>query len=179
MKEPRISMIAAIGKNRELGKQDRLLWNLPGETQYFRDTTRGHANVMGRKTFESLLHYFKGKPIPGRTSILVTRDPEYKAPQGTYAFTNIEDALEFAKKEEERLRQIDPSLSPEVFIIGGAQMYALGMPYADRLYLTFVDGEYASADAYFPEFSEFTKVISEKDGEENGLKYKMTVLEKE
>ena len=175
----KVSMIAAIGKNRELGENDRLLWDLPSEAKFFRDTTRGHANIMGRKTYESLLHYFKGKLMPGRTSIVVTRDPNYKTLEGSYAFTDVKDAIDAAKKEEERLRKLDPSLPSEVFIIGGAQMYELGLPFADRLYLTFVDGEFPEADAFFPEFAEFTKVISEKKSEENGYKYTMTILEKE
>lgn len=183
----RVSMIAAIGKNRELGKKDRLLWDIPEDANYFRSMTRGHACIMGRKTFESLMHYFNGKPIPGRTSIVVTRDAGYQAPEGCYVFTDVKEAIEFAKKEEERLSK-DPEIGKkrdprtvvsEVFIIGGAQMYSLAIPVADRLYLTFVDGEFPDADAFFPEFSEFTKVLEECKSGGNGFTYTFKTLERE
>lgn len=192
----RISMIAAIGKNRELGKHvggdtnsgvgDRLLWDIPEDGEFFRSLTRGHACIMGRKTFESLMYYFKGKPIPGRISIVVTRDEGYSVPDGCYVFTDIKEAVEFAKKEEERL-SLDPKVvekrdsrakQSEVFVIGGAQMYALAMPFADRLYLTFVDGEFPEADAFFPEYPEFTKVINERKSSGNGFTYTFKTLEK-
>ena len=162
-----ISMIAAIGKNRELGKGDKLLWEIPEDMQYFRTTTRGHANIMGRKTFESILGYL-GKPLPGRTSIIVTRDEDYKAPEGCFAFDSIEKAIEFAKTIEKE----------EIFVIGGAQIYALGLPYADVLHLTLVDKAFPEADAFFPDYSEFSHEISRRESEGNGYRYAFVDLQK-
>ncbi len=183
---PRISMIAAIGKNRELGKEDRLLWEIPEDGKFFRDMTRGHVNVMGRKTYESLLHYYKGKPMPKRVSVVVTRDPEYKAHEGVFVFTDIEKALEFAKEKELEISQNpeyrdarDPrSVDSEVFNTGGAQIFTLGLPLADRLYVTEVDGEFPEADAFFPEYSEFSKIIEERKSQGNGFTYTFKTLEK-
>ncbi len=183
---PRVSIIAAIGKNRELGKEDRLLWEIPEDAKYFRDMTRGHVNIMGRKTYESLLHYYKGKPMPKRVSVVVTRDPEYKAADGVFVFTDMKDAIAFAKKKEVEISQVeeykgarDPrSQEAEVFNIGGGQIFALGLSFADRLYLTFVDGEFSEADAFFPEFSEFKKVINEQKSSGNGYTYIFKTLER-
>ncbi len=150
----KISMIAAIGKNRELGKDNGLLWSIPEDMQYFRKMTTGHAMIMGRKTFESF-----PKLLPNRVHIIVTRDKDYKAPEGCFVCTTLEEALKLGQKEEEKLREKDPSLTPEVYIIGGGQIFTIGMQYADRLYMTFVDREFPDADVFFPEFPEFTKVV--------------------
>lgn len=183
---PRVSTIAAIGKNRELGKEDRLLWEIPEDGKFFRDMTRGHVCIMGRKTYESLLHYYKGKPMPKRISVVVTRDPEYKALPGVLVFTGIEEALEFAKKKEDEISQgveyrnerDERSKTPEVYNIGGAQIFTLGLPLSDRLYITEVDGEFPEADAFFPEYSEFTKVVEERKSEGNGFTYTFKTLER-
>ncbi len=159
--KPRVSMIAAIGKNRELGKDNKLLWNIPEDTKYFRDTTRGHAVIMGRKTYESI-----GRPLPERANIVVSRNHHYKAP-GCEVVARLETALA-------RGRELEKS---EIFVIGGGQIYEEAMPQAERLYLTLVGGEY-DADAYFPDYSEFTKVVSRRDSEGNGYKYSFVVLEK-
>ena len=167
MEKPIISLIAAIGKNRELGKGDKLLWEIPEDMQYFRTTTRGHANIMGRKTFESILGYL-GKPLPGRTNIVVTRDIDYQVPEGCFAFDSIENAIKFAKTIEKE----------EIFIIGGAQIYALGLPHADVLHLTLVDKEFPEADAFFPDYSGFGHEISRREGEGNGYKYAFVDLQR-
>lgn len=168
MGKPIVSLIAAIGKNRELGKGDKLLWKIPEDAKYFRDKTRGHVCIMGRKTFKSILGYL-GKPLPGRTSIIVTRDSESQPPEGCFKFDSIEKAIEFAKTIEEH----------EIFIIGGAQIYSLALRYADLLHLTLVDQEFIDADAFFPEFSEFKKVIFERESEGDGYKYKFVDSVKE
>ncbi len=209
--KPIISIIAAIGKNRELGKHvgedknsgvgDVLLWDIPEDAKHYRDMTRWHANIMGRKTFESLSEYFHGPP-PKRINIVVTRDPgynpdliidkykEYWKEKGdsplaniqrtSYTFTDMKEAVEAAKKEEVKLReQRQDGLSPEVFVVGGAQAFKLALPFADRLYLTFVDGEFPDADAFFPEFPEFKKVISTKNSSGNGFNYSFKILKRE
>ena len=169
----KISMIAAIGKNRELGKNNGLLWNIPEDMKFFQTMSLGHAMVMGRKTFESFR-----RPLKNRTSIIVTREKDYIAPPGCYVFDNIEKAIEFGKKEEERLRSLDPNLPPEVYIIGGGQIFAAAMPYADRLYLTSVDKEFPDTDTFFPEYPEFTKIVSERKSSDENYKYSFITLEK-
>jgi len=180
-------MIAAIGKNRELGKEDRLLWEIPEDAKYFRDMTRGHVCIMGRKTYESLLHYYKGKPMPKRVSVVVTRDPDYQVFNEVSVFTDMKKAVEFAQKKELEISKsgeyVDErdfnSRGPEVYNIGGGQIFKLGIKFADRLYLTLVDGEFPEADAYFPKFSEFSKIVSERKSEGNGFTYTFKVLERE
>lgn len=163
---PRISIIAAIGENRELGKDNKLLFDIPEDMKFFREVTRGKPVIMGRKTAEHLVEFYTKGPLPGRKNIVVTRNPEYKL-EGFTVVPNMEHAIETAQKEN----------SEEIFIIGGGEIYKLGLPFADRLYLTIVDGNY-EADAFFPEYSEFSKVISEKKSEGNGFTYTFKTLEK-
>jgi dihydrofolate reductase len=130
---PRISVIAALAKNRVIGIENRLPWRLPEDLAHFKALTLGHPVVMGRKTFESL-----GRPLPGRTNIVVTRNPGYRQP-GCHVVDSIPAALALARNAD------------EIFFIGGAELYAQVMPLADRLYLTEVDLE-PEGDAWFPEY---------------------------
>ncbi len=157
----KVSLIAAIGKNRELGKGNSLLWNVPEDMKHFRDTTRGHTVIMGRKTYESI-----GRPLPNRVNIVVSRSVDYKVPEGVLKAIFIEEALEIARKLEQS----------EIFIIGGAQIYALALPYADKLYLTVVDKEFPDADAFFPDYSKFKTIISEKKCRDGNYSYSFFVL---
>lgn len=167
MLKPRISMIAAISaQTRALGKGNQLLWRLPGDLKYFRETTKGHAVIMGRKTYESI-----GKPLPSRTNVVVTRTPTYTA-EGCKVVQSLDDALAYA-------RALTNTGSPEMFIIGGGEIYAQALPKADRLYLTLVDDPGEGADVFFPEYEkDFTRVVSEESGVENGLPYRRVVLER-
>ncbi len=137
-KKPIISIIAAIGSNRELGKNNKLLWHIPEDMKRFRELTNGHPIIMGRTTFESI-----GRPLPNRTNIIVTRDPNYEAP-GCIVAHSLEEAVAEAKKH----------VSDEVFVIGGGQIYSQAIGIADRLYLTKVNGTF-DADTYFPNYSAF------------------------
>lgn len=162
----RTSIIAAMGKNRVIGKNNKLMWRLPQELAYFKETTMGHHLIMGRKTFESY-----PKVLPGRTSIIVTRNEKFEVPLSCLRAASIEDALSLARYEEEQ----------EAFIIGGAQIYAQTIEEADRLYITYVDFE-EEGDAYFPEFDEgaYTLVREktvEKD-EKNPYAWTAKVLDK-
>ncbi len=157
-----VSMIAAIGKNRELGKNNRLLWHIPEDFKRFKDLTSGHVVIMGRKTYESLPEKFR--PLPNRTNIIVTRDVGYKIKDAIVCHS-IEEAINLAKKK-----------TSEIFIIGGAQIYDLGIKYADRLYLTLVDKEYPDADAFFPDYSQFKKVITEENHSSGDIKFKFVEL---
>ncbi len=159
-------MIAAIGENRELGKDNKLLFDIPEDMKFFRETTRGKPVIMGRKTAEHLVEFYTKGPLPGRKNIVVTRNPEYTL-EGFTVVATIEDAIKIAGKEE----------SDEIFIIGGGEIYTLGLPFADRLYLTIVDGTY-DADAFFPDYSEFKEVISERASEGNGFTYTFKTLER-
>lgn len=156
-----VSLIAAIGENRELGAKNKLLWHIPEDMKHFRDTTRGHTVVMGRKTFESI-----GKALPNRTNIVLTR--EKREIQGCITVLTPEEALEIARENKEE----------EVFIIGGAEIYALFLPFADRIYLTLVQQSFPHADAFFPPYTEFENVVSRIDKEDNNYKYSFLVLEK-
>lgn len=133
-----ISLIAAVARNRALGKDGQLLWHLPEDMRYFRETTRGKPVIMGRKTWESLPDAFR--PLPGRRNIVISRNSAYEAPGATLA-GSLDEAV--------RLTQDDT----EVFVIGGAEVYRQAMPLAQRLYLTEVAHDF-SADAFFPEFGE-------------------------
>jgi len=129
-----ISIIAAIGKNNELGKKNDLLWNLPIDMKHFRETTRGHTVVMGQKTFESI-----GHPLPSRRNIVLTQDNNLKI-EGVEIFNSLESLeAEFLKESSE-----------EVFIIGGGMIYKLFIDKADKLYITHVDAEFPDAEIFFP-----------------------------
>lgn len=164
MKSPRVSLIAAIGKNRELGRGNDLLWYIPDDLKRFKALTTGHPVIMGRKTWDSLPK--KARPLPNRTNIVVSRQST-DAP-GATVVSSIEQALEHA-------RTLD---TEEIFVIGGAQIYTQALPHANRLYLTLID-DTQSADVYFPEYeTAFTKKLSDEIREHNGLKYSWVTLER-
>lgn len=135
-----LSLIAVIGKNRELGRDNKLLWHIPGDLPRFKKITTGHPVIMGRKTFESI-----GKPLPDRTNIIVSRSL-------SFAVSSVEAALEVAKHS--------PG-SEEIFVIGGGNIFAQTINVSDRLYLTLVESQ-ADADTFFPEYSAFTRVVAKE-----------------
>ncbi len=159
----KISMIAAIGKNRELGRGNELIFKIPEDMKFFKEKTRGHVVIMGRKTYESI-----GRPLPDRVNIVISRNTDYEVSDRVIKVKSIEDAIEVAKEHEKT----------EAFIIGGAQIYALAMPYADKLYLTLVNKEVKDADAFFPEYDEFTKVLFERRSRDKNYSYIFLDLEK-
>ena len=133
-----ISLIAALSKNRAIGKNNDLPWHLPDDMKYFMQTTSGHHVIMGRKNYESLPEKFR--PLPNRTNIVVTRQMNFAAPNCIVTHS-IEDALAIARKNNEQ----------EVFIIGGAEIYNQGFAMANRLYLTEIHAT-IEGDTYFPSF---------------------------
>lgn len=167
MTEHTISMIAAIGKNRELGKGNDLLWHISDDLKRFRSLTKGHPCVMGRKTFESILA-IAGHPLPNRTNIVVTRDKDWSH-EGAVAVNSIEEAIQLAKRK--------PG-GEEVFIIGGGEIYSLGIGYADKLYLTLIEDS-KEADSFFPEYTAFKKKVYDEEKDFNGLKYTWVDLVRE
>ncbi|MGH9754259.1 MAG: dihydrofolate reductase [Blastocatellia bacterium] len=136
-----VSIIAAMDRKRGIGVDNKLPWRLSADLKRFRELTMGHHIIVGRKTFESIMQ-IGGRPLPGRRMIVVTRDRSYRA-EGCDAAHSIEDATRLARERGES----------EVFICGGAEIYAQSIEVADRMYLTLVDAEVA-ADTFFPEFDE-------------------------
>ncbi|QQG38373.1 MAG: dihydrofolate reductase [Candidatus Kaiserbacteria bacterium] len=162
----RICAVVAIGKNRELGKDGKLLWHIPADLKRFKELTLGHPVIMGRKTFESIVDYLGG-PLPDRTNIVVTRDRSWKH-EGVIAVGSLDEAIAQA-------RQLDDQ---EIHIGGGADIYAQALPQIDRLYLTLIDAK-GDADTFFPAYEdEFTKKTLEEAHEWNGLKYRYVNLER-
>ncbi|MFA5877524.1 MAG: dihydrofolate reductase [Candidatus Paceibacterota bacterium] len=157
----RVIAIAAIGRNRGLGKNNNLIYKIPEDMKHFRDATLGHPIISGRKNFESM-----GRALPGRPTIVVTRDTSY-AFEGVTVVHTIEEALAKA-------RELDQE---KVFIIGGGEIYKAALPYTDTLDLTLIDDD-KPADVFFPEYPEFTKVISEEKKEHEGTSYSFVILEK-
>jgi len=134
MSRPTISLIWAMDEQRLIGVDNRLPWKLPADMRWFRRHTLGKPIVMGRKTFDS----FGGRPLPERTNIVVTRDPDYSA-DGAVVVYSIDEALAAASSVD------------EVMIIGGASFYEQMLPQAERLYISQVHGQF-EGDAWFPEF---------------------------
>lgn len=134
----KISMIAAMSQNRVIGKNNDIPWNLPDDFRFFKETTRHHHVIMGRKNYESLPP--KYKPLPDRTNIIITRQSEYPV-DGAIVVGSLEESLELAKNAGES----------EAFIIGGGEIYKLGLDIAETIYLTEIDAQ-IEGDVYFPEF---------------------------
>jgi dihydrofolate reductase len=128
-----VSIIVAMARNRVIGAGNRIPWHLPAELKLFKSITMGHHIVMGRNTWESI-----GRLLPGRTSVIVTRQPGYRV-EGAIMAPSITAAIEACAGDD------------EIFIIGGAQLYAAAIPLATRLYLTTVDAD-VSGDTFMPEF---------------------------
>lgn len=168
MNKPCISIIVAIGKNRVIGKNNKLLWHIPDDLNLrFKKLTLRHPIIMGRKTFESIVSVL-GKPLPERTNIVVTRDLSWQY-DGVIVVHSLEEGIE-------RGKELD---SEEIFIGGGAEIYKAALPYVDKLYLTLIDDE-KEGDSYFPAYeAQFTVKTFEEDREWNGLKYRWLDLARE
>lgn len=161
MNRPIVSIIAAVAENRAIGLKNRLLWDIPEDMKHFRAVTKGHPVIMGQKTFESI-----GKPLPKRINIVLTQDQGFK-PAGCVVVYSIDAAVAEAKKHDQQ----------EIFFIGGGMVYKQALPLADRLYLTVVKGNF-EADTYFPDYSEFTKVVSRRESRDDIFQYTFVVLER-
>lgn len=157
--------IAAMSKNRVIGKNQNLPWHIPEDLKYFKQVTSGKTIIMGRKTFESV-----GRPLPNRRNIVLTRQSDFQA-EGVETFSDLSAALAQLKMEL-------PS-NEEVFIVGGAQIYREALPYTRRLYLTLIDKEF-DGDTFFPELDleEEFKLISRKDSSLDELKFSFVVADR-
>jgi len=162
------SIIAAIGKNREIGIEGQLPWmNIPEDLKHFRDTTSRHTVIMGRKTFESVIGKL-GKPLPNRNNIVVTRDKNYIVPSGCTVVHSLEVAL------------LSTAGESETFIIGGAEIYDQAMLYVEKMYLTVIDRDFV-ADTFFPEInlSEWRLIRSQSGHRKEGEPINFSFVEYE
>jgi len=130
------TIVVAMGRNREIGKENQLLWHLPKDLKHFKEITSNHPIIMGRKTYESI-----GKPLPNRTNIVISRKIDWFE-EGILIVGSIKEALKFAKKIDEN-----------VFIIGGGNIYEQTIDLADKIEITLVDAT-LEADTYFPKIDE-------------------------
>ncbi|MCL7986342.1 dihydrofolate reductase [Sphingobacterium sp. lm-10] len=133
----KITLIAAASENNVIGKDNKMAWHLPDDFRYFKNTTKEHSVVMGRKTFDSM-----GKALSDRRNIVITRDQKWSAPEVDVA-NSLEEVFTYCRDEQ------------EIFIIGGAEIYKQALPYAHKILLTRVHTT-IEGDAYFPEFDEST-----------------------
>jgi dihydrofolate reductase len=135
-----ISLIAAMDQNRVIGVNNQLPWQISEDLKYFRRVTSGNPVLMGRKTFESI-----GRVLPNRLNIIMTRRKDFQAPAGAWVVDSWERALATVRAQVPN--------AGELFVIGGAEIYQLALPYADRLYITEVDTQVKGGDAHFPNFN--------------------------
>lgn len=154
-----ISLIAALTRNRVIGKNNDLPWHLPDDMKYFMNTTKGHHVIMGRKNYESIPPQYR--PLPERINIIITRQADFNAP-GCTVVHSLEQALHTARVAGEK----------EAFVIGGAQIYKEALPYAHRLYLTEIQTE-LEGDTYFPDIdlSDWKEVSRQHHPADNRHKY--------
>ena len=162
-----ISLIAALARNRAIGKNGQLLWHLPEDMRHFRETTRGKPVIMGRKTWESLPDAFR--PLPGRHNLVVSRNPGFQAPGATLA-----GSLEEALRQAELTDKVD-----EAFVIGGAELYRQALPLASRLYLTEI-AESIEGDVFFPEVlpQDWEEVSRQEQQGTSGLRFSFVVYQR-
>ena len=158
-------MIAAMGKNRVIGKDNDMPWHLPADLQHFKKTTLGSPIIMGRKTYDSI-----GRPLPGRLNIILSRNAKLVI-KGCSVVNSLEDAIGLAKETG----------ASEIFITGGAHLYDNFLEKTDRLYLTLIDEDF-EGDTYFPDYTQFTWKETARDehqaDEKNPHAYSFVTLDK-
>lgn len=155
-----VSIIASVGRNFELGKNNDLIWHFKQDMKFFKETTLGHTVIMGRKTFESL-----PKALPNRLNVVITSDSSYSA-ENIVVVSSVEQALKYCDNEE-------------AFVIGGGMIYKEFLPFADKLYLTEIEDSLENADTYFPSFdkNEYKRTVV-KSNDENGIAFSHIIYEK-
>ena len=165
----KVSLIVAVSENGVIGKDNDLIWHLPKDMKFFKDTTMGHHVIMGRKNFESIPHKFR--PLPNRINIIITRQSDYKA-EGCVVVNSVEEALKVAKSNGDN----------EAFIIGGGQIYKLAVDagLVDKIYLTKIYHSF-EGDTFFPELNSDWKEVNREvffADEKNKYNFSFIVLEK-
>lgn len=160
-----MNLIVAVDKNWAMGKNNRLMWSIPADMKFFRETTRGNVVIMGRKTLES---FPQGQPLKNRVNIVITRNPGYKV-KGAVVVHSVEEAVEEARKYE-----------GEIYVIGGESIYREMLSLCDTAFVTKIDHAY-DADTYFPNLDQDEEWRMTKISEEQtcfDLEYYFTVYEK-
>jgi dihydrofolate reductase len=132
-----VTLVAAVGRNRVIGREGDIPWNLPGEQKRFKDLTIGHVLVMGRKTYDSI-----GRPLPGRTTVVITRQADWLPADGRHEQVLVAASVPAALR-------LAAEVDSEIFVVGGGEIYAAAIADADRLVITWVDHA-PEGDAYFP-----------------------------
>jgi len=150
----RLNLIVAMARNRVIGIDNTLPWHLPEDLKHFKHLTMGHHIVMGRKTYDSI-----GRPLPGRTTVIVSRDPDY-AMAGCLVAHTLDEAVRLCADDD------------QAFFVGGSSLYEQALPLAERLYITEIQADY-EGDAHFPEFDpgEWRETARESQVDDAGLAY--------
>ena len=156
-----LTIIVAAGKQNAIGKDNKLIWHLSNDLKRFKRLTSGHFIIMGRKTFESF-----PKPLPNRTHVIITRQKDYKVPEGVIVVNSLEDAIDTAKSDN------------QPFIIGGGEIYKLALPIAHKIELTRVHHTFEGADTFFPKVNldEWTEISAVRNQIDETHKYAYTFL---
>lgn len=158
----KLSLIVAKARNNVIGKDNQLVWKLSGDLQHFKRTTLGHHVIMGRKTFESM-----GKPLPGRTSIVITRNKAYQVPSPHEVVHSLDEALQIVQKKG----------LEQAFILGGAEIYEQALPVVDEMIITEVEAD-PEGDTFFPavDYSSWEKVSEEPHPKDEKNQYSYTFV---
>jgi dihydrofolate reductase len=161
----RINIIAVFEKyNKGLTKNGKLPWSIAEDQKYFDEKVKGHVVIMDQETFNRIGR----EPLTTAKNIVITNQKDL-VENGFLFVGSLDEAIKVGKNEESR---------GEVFVVGGSEVYKKALSYADKLYLTIIDGSYSGMDTYFPDYSKFTKEISNESRNSGGYKYSFVVLEK-
>lgn len=166
MHTPKISLIAAISENRVLANNGKIPWKIPADYKRYRDIIKGHVIIAGRKTFDN--------SYTDTTNIVVTRDKNYHPPISALVVYSVSEALSLAHSPETLVKA---KVQDEIFVIGGGEIFNETIVQADKLYLTIVHTT-IEGDVFFPHFTDFTKVVFQKDGEDNGYHFTFLDIER-
>jgi dihydrofolate reductase len=156
------SIIVAVSENSVIGKDNKLIWHLPADLKFFKFLTLGHCIIMGRKTFDSI-----GKALPGRTSLIITRNKSYHAPEGCIVCHSLKEALELAKEIRET----------EAFIIGGSEIFNEATGLADKIYYTEVKEKFEGDTFFELDKSKWKEVKREEHSKDEKNKYDFAFVE--
>ncbi len=169
MKKTLISAIAAMDEKRGIGKANLIPWHLKSDLIRLRNLTQGKIAILGRKSYDSMVYYYdkSGKQMPAKLYAVITHDMTYTPSRNNaQIFSSPHEAIEKLSTEAD-----------ELFVIGGAQIFQEVFSQLDRLYLTIVEGDY-HADTFFPDYSEFTRILSTEEQTEKGINFTWITLEK-
>lgn len=161
----RINHIVAMAENRVIGRDGGMPWHIPEDFKFFKETTMGHAMIMGRKTWESI-----GRALPGRLTIVITRNHDYKVPPTVVVKSTLEDAVAYCREHQSQW-------GAECFIVGGGELYKQSMLRVDRIYLTMIHKS-IDGDTFYPEIPASFAKIKEEHHMDSPTPYSFTTWEK-